>query len=76
MNPHWMEDAERVHDGPWIGEDDNGDLWVQTIPHAREGQGRLWVRFNRWRPVHLLNYWLSKRAGCVVWLERGIEVPR
>lgn len=68
---HWMEDAERVWDGPFIGECDNGDLWVQTLPAVRKSEGRTWRRFNPWRPLDLLTYWRSRRAGRVVWLERA-----
>lgn len=68
-NRHWMEEAERVHEGDYIGEDDNGDLWVQRSVYVDGLPGDRWVRFNRRRLSHLLTYWRSKRAGRVVWLE-------
>lgn len=73
MDAHWMENAERVTEGDYIGECDNGDLWAwkpnRTYAEARTFWAGRWVRFDRRNPRHLLVYWRSKRAGKVVMLE-------
>lgn len=64
---HWMEDAERVYLGNYIGECDHGRLWVEVAPVWWWTVG--WRRFSRWNLRHLWIYWRSRRAGRVVWLE-------
>lgn len=71
MSGYWMEDAERVHEGNYIGECDNGDLWVRWYPFAGVVPGELWHRFSCWNLQHWLVYWRSRRAGRVVSLERA-----
>lgn len=69
---HWMEDAEYVYEGDYIGECDNGDLWVRSRnPMIRLYLPERWERFDRRNPLHWLAYWRSRRAGRVVWLERA-----
>lgn len=68
----WMETAERVHEGDYIGECDNGDLWVQSRnPYIRRYLSSPWTPFDRKHPLHWLIYWRSWRASKVVWLERA-----
>ncbi|UUW88373.1 hypothetical protein [Pimelobacter simplex] len=69
MNHTWMEDAERVCEGNYLGEDDNGVLWVQRDIYVGDLRGDEWERFNARRLSHLWTYWRSRRAGRVVWLE-------